>query len=386
MEVKQIAGIINTIGGEILGRTNLVNEDLSNIVDAGTEIFNADAVDSYVRKLVNQIGRMVFVDRVYRGGAPSVLMDGWEFGSVLEKVSMQLPDAEENESFELEDNASYDPNLFYKPRVQAKFFNKKVTFEVPISFAEKQVKQSFTSATQMNSFMSMIYVGVENSMTVKLDSLIMRTINNFMGETIYSEYTEGNYSASSGVRAVNLLKLFKDQNADRANLTAAAAITDPDFIRFASYTMGVYVDRLKRMSTLFNIGGMERFTPEDRLHFVMLSDFQKAANAYLQSDTFHDEFTRLPLAETVPYWQGSGDGYAFADVSALKITTSEGHTVDVSGILGFMFDRDALGVTNMDRRTTTNWNPKAEFFSNWNKMDAGYFNDFNENGCVFFAA
>ena len=386
MEVKQIGQIINTISGEILGRTDLVTEDLSNIVDAGTAIFNADAVDNYVRKLVDHIGRMVFVDRVYRGSAPSVLMDGWEFGSVLQKVSVDLPEAEENESFELEAFTSYDPNIFYKATVSAKFFNSRTTFEVPISFAQKQVKESFSNALQMNSFFSMLYVAVENSMTVKLDALIMRTINNFIAETIYSEYSAGNHSASSGVRAVNLLKLYKDEHADAANLTAEQAIKTPEFIRFASYQMGLYVDRMRVMSTLFNVGGMERFTPTDRLHAVLLSDFEKAASVYLQSDTFHEMYTRLPNAETVPYWQGPGDGYAFGDVSKINIKTSGDHTVEVSGILGFFFDRDALGVSNMDRRTTTNWNPKAEFYTNWAKMDAGYFNDFNEQGVVFFAA
>lgn len=386
MEVKQIAQVINTISGEILGRTDLVNEDLSNIVDAGDQIFRADAVDNYVRKLVDQIGRMVFVDRVYRGSAPSVLMDGWEFGSVLEKVSVDLPDAEENESFELEAFTSYDPNIFYKAKVSAKFFNSRTTFEVPMSFAYKQVRESFTSALQMNAFFSMLYVAVENSMTVKLDSLIMRTITNFIGETIYSEFTTANYGEASGVRAVNLLKLFKDSNPGNENLTPVEAIKEPEFIRFASYTMGLYVDRLRVMSTLFNIGGMERFTPTDRLHAVLLSDFEKAASVYLQSDTFHEMYTRLPNAETVPYWQAPGTGYGFDDVSKIKVKTTGGHTVEVGGILGFFFDRDALGVSNMDRRTTTNWNPKAEFYTNWAKMDAGYFNDFNEQGVVFFAA
>ena len=146
MQVTQIYSIINTVTQEVLGKSEVVAENLSNIVDVGTEIINANAVDNYVRSLVDHIGRVVFVDRAYRGSAPSVLMDGWEYGSVLEKITAELPDATENESWNLQDKKSYDPNIFYKPQVSAKFFNKRVTFEIPMSFTEKQVHLITASA------------------------------------------------------------------------------------------------------------------------------------------------------------------------------------------------------------------------------------------------
>lgn len=385
MEVKQIYSLVNGATSEVLGETAVLNEDLSNVVDIGEQVFNANALDRYVKALVNHIGRVIFVNRAYRGSAPSVLMDGWEFGSVLEKVQADMPDASENESWELENGASYDPNIFYQPKVSAKFFNKRVTFEIPMSFTEKQVKQSFSNATQLNGFISMLYNSVDKAMTVKVDALIMRTINNMIGETVHSEYSAGNYNASSGVRAVNLLYLY-NQRYPNAQLTAENAPTDPEFIRFAAYKMGLYSDRLSKMSTLFNVGGKERFTPADMLHVVLLSDFAAAANVYLQSDTFNEQFTALPNAETVPYWQGSGTEYGFDSVSKINIKTASNDAVEIGGILGVMFDRDALGVSNLDRRVTTNYNAKAEFFTNFYKFDAGYFNDLNENFVVFFVA
>lgn len=387
MNVKQVKNLVNTATNEALGREVVVAEDLSNVVDLGDELFNANAVDNYVRSLVNHIGRMVFVDRAYRGSAPSVLMDGWEFGSVLEKVQADLPLATENETWELENGTSYDPNIFYAPKVSAKFFNKRVTFEVPMSFTEKQVKESFSNAQQMNGFLSMLYNAVEKAMTVKIDALTMRTINNMTGETLYSEYNAGNYGESSGVRAVNLLYLYNQSFPD-AVITAEQALTTPEFIRFASLTMKNYIKRLSKMSTLFNVGGKERFTPADLLHVVLLSDFESSAEVYLYDGQgqFNVDNVRLPRAETVPYWQGSGTSYAFGDTSKINITTSDAHVINASGILGVMFDRDALGVTNLDRRVTSNYNPKAEFFTNWYKFDAGYFNDLNENFVVFFVA
>lgn len=384
MEVKQIYDIMNTVTDEVLGTENLVKEDLSNIVDIGTEIFNASAVDNYVKSLVNHIGKVVFVNRPYSGSAPSVLMDGWKFSSVLQKINTELPEAQENESWDLVDNASYDPNVFKKPQVSTKFFNKKVTFEIQMSFTEMQVKESFSSVEQLNGFMSMLYTAIDNSMTVKLDSLIMRTINNMIGETVYAEYGAANINSKSTTKAVNLLYLYNQQY--NKTLTAAAALTDPDFIRYAAYVIGMTANRMSKISKIFNVGGKDRFTPADYLHVVMLTDFKKAADVFLQSNTFNDEFTKLPKAEEIPYWQGSGTGYAFNDVSKVYIKTASGHDETVTGVLGVMFDRDALGVTNYNRRVTTNYNPKAEFFNNWYKFDAGYFNDSNENFVVFFVA
>lgn len=384
MEVKQIYSLVNDVTGEILGKTDILKEDLSNVVDMGKELFSNTEVDNYVKSLVNRIGKTVFVNRKYSGKVPSILMDSWEFGSVLQKISADLPNATENESWELENGASYDPNIFYKPTVSAKFYNSKVTFEVPLSFTEKQVKESFNSASELNAFISMLYNAVEKSMTVKTDALIMRTINNMIAQTVDGD--------NSGVRAVNLLSNYNTLKglSSGNKLTANKALTTPDFLKYASMQIALYADRLGTMSTLFNQGGKERFTPKDLLHIVLLSDYAQSTKTYLESDTFNDELVKLPTAETVPYWQGSGTSFEFAKTSKIDVTirTANGGTKDVSvsGVIGVMFDRDALGVSNLDRRVTTNYNPKAEFFSNWYKFDCGYFNDLNENFVVFYIA
>lgn len=390
MEVKQIYTLMNSVTGEVLGKSDLVAEDLSNVIDVGTEIFNANAVDNYARSLVNHIGKVIFVSRPYSGNVPSVMMDSWEFGSILEKISADIPEATENESWELTNGQDYSPNIFYKPSVSAKFFNSKVTFEVPMSFTERQVKESFSSAAQLNGFLSMLYNSVDKAMTVKIDGLIMRTINSMIAETLLADFTSGtgknvtvaDFGSKSGIKAVNLLYLYNQKFGK--TLTAAQAITDADFIRFASMQMSLYIDRMSKISTLFNAGGKERFTSADMLHVIMLSDFKAAAGAYLQSGTFHENYTALPNAETIPYWQGSGTGYGFNSVSAINVKTAGGKDVQAGGILAVMFDRDALGVTNLDRRVTTAYNPRGEFFTNFYKFDAGYFNDLNENFVVFY--
>lgn len=387
--MNQVYEILNTIAQETLGDSVIVAEDLSNIVDVGVAFENLDGgLDNYTHKLVDHIGRVVFVNRVYRGRAPQVLMDGWEFGSILEKIRTTLPVATENESWDLVDGQSYDPHVFTKPNVDAIFYNNRITYEIPMSFTDMQVKSAFSNAVQMNAFMSMIQTAIENAITLNSDNLVMRTINSAIGETIVSEFPNAGYANASGVRAVNLLYLYNQSTSE--SLTADKAITDGEFIRFASYTIKNYVERLQTLSTLFNVGGAERFTPRDSMHVVMLSEFVNAAEVYLYDGIgqFRDEGLRFPdRIDRIPYWQGSGTGYAFADTSKINIKTPMTKSdIVVSGILGCIFDRDALGVANLDRRVRTLYNPKAEFTNYWYKFDAGYFLDTNENCVVFFVA
>lgn len=379
MKVTQLKDIVNTVTSEVLGKENVVSEDLSNLVDVGNEIIDTENVDNYVKKLIDRIGKVIFVNRLYAGGVPSVLMDSWEFGSIVEKISADLPDADENDSWKLENGQEYSQDTFYQPKVSAKFFNSKVTFDVKLSFTTQQVKESFSSVNELNAFLSMLETGVKNSMTVKLDSLIMRTINNMTAQTLYK---------GQAMQKVNLLTAYNTATGQK--LTADKALLDKDFLKFASLLIKKYQARITKMSKLFNQGEKARFTNINDLHTVLLSDFADSAEVYLMSDTYHNDTVSLPQHETVPYWQGSGKTYSFGDVSSIKVKINDGtktaKDVSQAGIVGVMFDTNALGVSNLNQRTTTAYNARAEFYTNFYKMDAGYFNDLNENFVVFYIA
>lgn len=379
MKVTQLKEIVNSATSEVLGKTDVVNDDLSNLVDVGNEIFDTDNVDNYVKKLIDRIGQVIFVNRLYAGGVPSVLMDSWEYGSVVEKISADMPEADENDSWNLQNGQTYSQDTFYQPKVSAKFFNSKVTFDVKLSFTTEQVKESFSNVNELNGFISMLETGVKNSMTVKLDGLIMRTINNMTGQILNS---------ANGLQKVNLLTEYNAVSGQ--TLTANKALMNKDFLKFASLTIKKYQARITKMSTLFNAGGKARFTTTDNLHTVLLSDFADSAEVYLMSDTYHNDTVSLPNHETVPYWQGSGKSYAFNDISKIDVKIDAGNKtpkqVTQTGILGVMFDTNALGVSNLNQRTTTSYNARAEFYTNYYKMDAGYFNDLNENFVVFYIA
>lgn len=387
MKITQIHELVNPITSEMIGEEGILQEDLSNVVLVGKQIQNLDDwQNKFVTALVDRIGRFHVVDRPYSGFAPNIMMESWEFGSIMMKIASDMPEATVNESWELTDGASYDPFVYKSNKAYAKFYNGLVTFELDKSIEDRQLKSSFANATQLNAFVSMLFNEVDKSMTVKNDGLKMRTINSLIGDTFYDMNSGGTYTGAGNTRAINLLYLYNDKFDQE--LTAEEAITDAGFLRFASFTMGLYVDRLKKMSTLFNIGGKQRFTPPDLLHVVMLSEFRQAAGVYLYdaANQFNSESIKFPEAETLPFWQASGTDFGFANTSKINVVTGSGHSVVADGILCVMFDHDALGICNENSRVTTQYNPKAEFTNYFYKRDARYFTDSNENFVVFYVA
>ena len=380
MKIEQVAQFVNDAQKEVLGESAITTEDLSNIVNVGESIANMNLYDKFVGALVNRIAKSIFSIRAYSGRAPQVLMDSWEYGSIVQKVHMKLPEAEDNESWELVDGATYEENQFYKPSVYVKLWNHKTTFEIPMSIAEVQLKQSFLGAEEMARFVGMLYQAVENSLTLKFDELIMRTINNFIGATL-----------QDGVDGVTRVKLLTEYNTNYGtSLTNTTAIYNKDFLRYCVFRMKQVATRLSSYSTLFNLGGTQKHTPRDELRIVLHETLDAGVSAFLQSDTFHDELVKLPVADVVPFWQGSGTSYALADTTSIDVqvldTSGTKQSVSQAYIVGCMFDRNALGVTGFNKRTTSKWNAKAEFYNYWYKEDAGYFNDYNENFVVFLIA
>lgn len=382
MQVNQIYTILNDIMLEVTGQPQegedaiIVQEDLSNIVDIGTTIFSNNWRDNYVRAMINRIGREVFVDRTYEGYAPSVLRDAWEYGSIMAKTRCKIFDAKANPSWNLSAGQTVNQFEFTPPEVYEKFYNSKVAWQIDCSFTEVQLKESFTSAAAMNRFYSMIENRIATSMTIYTDSLVMRTINNFIGEKI---------SASNGV-----IDLLAGYNAGVSTpITAAQALRDKEFLRYAALTISLFVDRFRAPSANFNVPDGDdanvTFTPREYAHLVLHSDLAKSMEVYLQSDTYHDELVKIGEYETIPYWQTQGDEYQLANTSRIdiKLASDNTKTVNRNYIIGLLFDRDALGVNNDNRRTTSAYNANGEYWTNFYKVDTSYFNDLAENGLIF---
>lgn len=389
MIIKQIAPFVNDVLKETTGKEGLIKEDLSNVVDIGEELpFDDDNFfRSTINGLVDRIGRQIFVARKYRGNAPSVYMDSWEYGSIAQKISSSMPESIESENWNLVDGQSYAVDVYHGSDIRQKFFNKKVTFTVVKSIVRNQLKEAFSSASALSSFIDMLFNEVEKRITVDTDNLIMRAINNMTGETIANAFPGGTYTGAGNARAVNLLKLYNDSHAGATIATAKLAIMNPDFIRFATAEISKTMKRMRKISSIYNVGGQDRFTPSDMLKVVMHGDFSTNADVFLQSDVYHNELTKLPESyDDVPFWQGSGTGYDFDVTSKIKIKTASGKDVECGGILAVMFDREALGVTNKMKSVRSQYNANGDFTNYWYESDAQYFNDLDENFVVFFAA
>lgn len=385
MTVNQIYTILNDIMVEVTGgqidpddapATPIVQEDLSNIVDIGTQVFSNNWRDKYVAAMINRIGREVFVDRTYEGYAPSVLRDAWEYGSIMSKTRCKIFDAKANPSWSLSAGQTVNQFEFTPPDVIQKFYNTKTAWQIDCSFTEVQLRQSFTSAEAMNRFYSMIENRIAQSMTIYIDSLVMRTINNFIAEKIY---------ANNGV-----VDVLAGYNATVATpITAAEAVSSKDWYRYLALVVKQYVERFRAPSRNFNIAddddGNVTFTPREFAHLVLHSDIAAGMEVYLQSDTYHDELVKIGDYEKVPFWQSQGDAYQLATTSRIdcKLASDNTHTVNRNYIIGALFDRDALGVLNENRRTTSAYNANGEYWTNFYKVDTSYFNDLAENGIIF---
>lgn len=388
-----LEGTISSVGilDQVTGEAMVVNEDLSNIVDVGKAVLDYTGAsntnyDSFVRSLIDHVGRVMLVDRVYASQAPNILMDSWDYGSILEKVRCEAPDARDNATWDLfnypyEGGAAYpDPFELSKPSVAAKFFNSKCTYEVPITIVDTQLREAFQSAEQLSSFVAMIENRIRMKMTLCNDALVMATINNLIGQ-----------KAARG-RIINLLALYNaGPNAGGTPVTAAGALTDKEFLRFASKTIAQYRKYLATASVLYNEGEYLTFTPADRLKFIANTEFSKSLDAYLYSDTYHDEFVKLPGYEEIAFWQGTGttnDNRLNIDVTVdlSEVTGLTKAEIANAGVLAVMFDRDAAAVCNQNYRVTSIYNPRGEYFNYFYKWDAMYMNDILENCVVFTIA
>jgi len=391
MKVEQIASVLNsTIMKEIAGSTAVVAEDLSNIVDIGKTVLdftaNGTNLNSFVSTLIDQIGRVKFVDRTYRSQAPNILHDSWEYGSIMMKVRAEVPDFQENASWKLgaldgkgiAEASELDPFVISAPTAQAKFYNNKITYEAPITIGEIQLKQAFTSAAEMGRFIATIENRIQMKMTLSTDALIMRTINNLIGLKI-----------DRGQNVVNLLSEYN--TAAGTSLTAAQALRNTEFLRYATKTIALYKDYLKTAGSLYNDSDYITFTPSENLKFVVLSEFAKDMETYLYSDTFHNEFVKMDGFSTVPFWQGTGTaGADFASRSKINVTVDDGEgktaTVSQTGVVAVMFDDQAAAVCNENYRVTSQYNARGEYTNYFYKWDASYMNDIQENVIVFVIA
>ena len=400
MKVEQIASILNDLNDAMVGADTTFADDLSNIVDAGKSVLdytgeNNDNYENYIRKLIDRVGKVIFVDRAYRSQAPNILKDSWEYGSILMKVRVELMDNKDNATWQLGDipngtglsndqdaqgnpitPSRLDPFVLNKPTAQAKFYNKRVTYEIPITLADSQLRSAFTSASEMARFIATIENRIRVKKTLDVDALIMATIRNLAG-----------YKIATG-KAINLLPLYNATVPAASAIQAADFWTNPDAIRFANKTISLYKKYMAAASTLFNESDYVTFTPEDRLKAVFLAEYVKDAEVYLYADTFHNEYDKLDGYSEIGFWQGTSTDGSLESRSKIfgTFVSDDEKTVTggVDGVIAALFDEEAAVVCCEHDRTTSQRNGRAEYVNYFYKYDCGIINDMQENCVIFY--
>ena len=388
MKVNQISGLLNSVFGEVLGDTGLISEDLSNLVSAGTVITSStdfgDNFDNYAKAIVDKVGKTIFADRIYRAKDLGIWRDYFEYGSVLEKIRVDVGEYEDNCEWDLTKMGTtgldYNEKIqnhieelfkFVPANVQAKYFNLKTTFKTVISITRKQLKSAFDSASSMARFIGMIENRILSKMEIAKEELQRRAIGNFIGTKI---------ATSSNV--VDLKVAF--EAAGGAVITSlSAALQNADFLRFAAKRITMDREFMTQPSKIYNDGQFYSHTPVEDSRLIVLSDLDAGLKFNLYGDTYNEEFVKLDNYKTIPFWQGTGTDMGLAARSALKITTSGGQTVDKSGIIGILFDRDGIMACNEDPEVRSQYNADGNFTNFFYCYDASFYNDFDENGIIY---
>ena len=375
--VNQIFNIVNDVAKQTFGEKAISVVDTSTLVALGDTVLKSDEnTENFTNTLVDRIGKTVFSTRAYTtDNAEGMVREPFEYGCILQKIYVDLPDAKENNSWEI-GKGNYTPTFapVIKPTLKQKLFNKQTTWEIDVTIPDFMLRTAFTSATEMAVLIDAIFTSMENMMQIALENNKNLTRANFIASKLHSNKPCG---------AINLLHLYNTLTSQ--TLTVDACMRDLGFLKWSTQQINLWAKRLSKMSTLFNDEGYKRFTPQSDLIVNVLQDYDSAINSYLQSDTYHNEMTKIASSySTVPYWQGSGQNYTFEDTSKIDVKIDETTTITETGILAVMYDRDAMGVTITERRGTTQRNNKDEYTDYFNKATYGYFNDLSENGIVFY--
>lgn len=374
--INQIYSIVNSVASQSMGSAAISAVDASSFIALGNSVLSSQTnTDAYLNTLVDRIGKTIFSIRAYQAADRDIVREPFEYGCILQKIYVDMPEARVNNSWNI-GAQNYTPEFapVIKPTVKQKLFNAISTWEVAVTIPDEILKTAFTSETAMAVFIDAIFTAMENMMQLAMENNINITRAAFIARKLNANNTCG---------AINLLANYNELTS--GSLTVATCLRDLGFLKYASQQIKLWTDRMVKMSTLFNDeAGYKRHTPKDLQVLDVLADFATSSDIYLQANTYHDELVKMPYYNVVPYWQGSGEGYAFANTSAVNIKIDANTTVNKSGVLAVLFDHDAMGVTIKDRRATTERNNHDEYTNYYNKANIGYFNDMSENGIVFY--
>lgn len=374
---NQVFTVLNTVAKQQYGDTAIAVVDTASMVALGDKVLSSSTdKDAFMHALTDRIGITIFSIRRYDDVDRNVVKHTFDFGAILQKIYVGLPDLEADNSWNIgEDDYTpqYAPVL--KPDAREKLFANRNVFQCSVTVPDAILKTAFTGPVEMAVFISAIFMAQENRIQVALEALVNLCRSAFIARKI---------NAGSKCGAINLLARYNTQF--KTTLKAADALYDAAFLRYASAQISMWTRRMRKMSKLFNEEGYLRHTPESDLVLTVLDDFASLSSVYLQANVFHKELTALPRYNTVAYWQGSGDDFEFDSNATVSVKLSDTLTVTQTGVLAVAYDYEALGVMIENETTETQRNPRDKYTDYYHDVERGLFNDMSENGIVFYIA
>ena len=382
--VKQISNILNDAVKDALGKNaSLANLDSSDIVSMGKAISAYNAFEPFYKSLTNRLVKTVYFVRTYSSNTRHILRDEHEYGAFIQKVYYELPEAKDNPTWNIPDSGgNYHQASPFDVEdtiaVSAITFGGKGTWTIELIRPVEQIKTAFLDEPSMMAFIDGLYVTIENAFKLQEERLVALAANTAIAAALNS---------TNKAQARNLLAEYNSKHS--TSLTAAAALEDASFLKFASMEIKRVIDNMSVMSSVYNKEHYHTFTSSENLVVEMLSHFVSASEMYLQADTFHNDLVGLPNFESVPYWQGSGETFDFAHASAINIIHSdinEGVATEQGGIICFVHDIENVAAYFGNRRSWEMNNPRSEVMIHGEKADKGFAIDGHANAVVFYIA
>lgn len=391
MKVNQIYSLLNDINSQMFGDDAIDVHDLSGIISMGQSIVgDGTETDKFLGKLVDRIGKTVIRTLDLELEFPTLFMESFEFGAVLQKITVSPFDAIQSSEWEIGDQ-NFTPtfaDVNKNAKVFVRYFTGADTWKFQTTIPDDLFTTAFTSESMMAQFIDAIVNAMTDSMTIALNNMSRTAVNNFIAEKIL---------ASNGV--INLLDGYNTLLGAGNEITADAAMHDKEFARYASQEIRKYVKYLGQPSVLYNVGDgnngvVLRATARDNMHVLMLTDLVSLFDAYLLSDSFKDLYD-LPNFSEVAYWQGNKGESAtntFEINSSIAVTPSSEDgkqsptDVEQSGIVCVLADRQAIAVGLNKRRAGSFYNSIDAYSNISSTATMQYINDLSENGIIFLVA
>lgn len=369
MTTEPIYTLVNEVNAEAFGSNALSVVDTSSLISLGNTVLSSSTnTEAFLNTLAQRIGRTILYFRDYRNKLGDMVLNDFEYGAILQKIKVVMPQAESDEMYGLTDGQSVDHYVVAKPVVDQKLFVTRTPYQFHITIQRETLKEAFLSEDAMGSFIGIVFGEVRNALEVSLENLGRVTLATAIAET------------AGTARFIELVSEYNTLYTPATPLDAVTCQNDPDFMRYAMYRINSVMDGMQDMSVLYNNGDFETFTPKEDMRLKVISSFMRRLETVVEYAAFHDQFVRPDIdVATINYWQSA------LTPMDIKITRpSDSDSVSRNNIVALLHDRDAMGIYKIDEDVlTTPVNAAGGYYNTYWHEKQLRFVDLSENFVAF---